>query len=170
MANHVMTPSPKTEKSARRTQNSSEESNAPSELFPGSTISIPTSPTCTGTETRTPDIKVPSAISEGLEMEEVPHSRPTLWSPLDRPGRAGVRDRHMRNHRLARSISLTLGNIKDLLQFMWDNYEGNKVHWSDDIVFQFLPRQFEEATIPAYVGGSALRTAITLALRRHFPR
>ena len=44
------------------------------------------------------------------------------------------------------------------------------VEWTDEFVFRFVPREFEQATIPAWVGGTALYDAARLTVQHLFPR
>lgn len=117
-----------------------------------------------------------SAVS-GAMQDSDPHEntspaqsdRPTLWTPLDRPGRNGIRDRLQRRDRLARSIQLSPQQLREILLFIYGNedFEGNK--WTPEVLFTHVPRTFETAVVSEASARVALEQAISRNFFRHIP-
>lgn len=143
--------------SSRRELNSSEESN-PSSGTQGS------------------DFSRGSAVSGGVHGSnpyesyspaQPPH--PPLWTPFDRPGRDGIRDRLKRQWRLERSIELSPEQLREVLLFMYDNEGLEGVKWTPEVLYAYVPRTFEAGAVSEGVAQTALKHAIPRNFARHIP-
>ena len=90
-------------------------------------------------------------------------SRPVLWTPSDRPGRNGHRDRHNRRARLMRSVKLSAEQLRDILLFMYEHEE-----WTPEVLHRYIPRTFETAVITQGIAEGVLYDAVSRALRDLF--
>lgn len=95
--------------------------------------------------------------------------RPTLWTPLDRPGRNGIRDRLQRRGRLARSIHLSPQQLREILLFIYDIEDSEGVKWTPEVLFTYVPRTFETAVVSEFSARVALEQAISRNFFRHIP-
>ncbi|KAM5429880.1 hypothetical protein McanMca71_001224 [Microsporum canis] len=97
-------------------------------------------------------------------------NRPPFWTPNDRPGRNGIRDRYMRKRRLANSICLNAAELRDVLLFIYENGDSElNIKWTEEFVFRFVPRTFEGAIVPKGVAGSILEGSVTNSCAEIFP-
>lgn len=95
--------------------------------------------------------------------------RPTLWTPLDRPGRDGIRDRFQRRERLARSIQLSPQQLREILLFIHDNEDSKGIKWTPEMLFTYVPRTFETGVVSEPSARVALEQAISRNFSRHIP-
>lgn len=95
--------------------------------------------------------------------------RPTLWTPLDRPCRDGIRDRFQRRERLARSIQLSPQQLREILLFIYDNEDSKGVKWTPEMLFTYVPRTFETGMVSEPSARVALEQAISRNFSRHIP-
>ncbi|KAG5301617.1 hypothetical protein I7I48_01691 [Histoplasma ohiense] len=93
-----------------------------------------------------------------------------FWSPEDGPGRKGVLDRIKRKRRLKKSISLNPEQLHDILNFIANNQdEGGNVLWTPEILFRYVPSNFEGATVPRKTANDVLSHAISKSFFSIFP-
>ncbi|EEH08523.1 conserved hypothetical protein [Histoplasma capsulatum G186AR] len=93
-----------------------------------------------------------------------------FWSPEDGPGRKGVLDRIKRKRRLTKSITLNPEQLHDILNFIANNQdEGGNVLWTPEIVFRYVPSNFEGATVPRKTANDVLSHAISKSFFSIFP-
>jgi hypothetical protein len=90
-------------------------------------------------------------------------SQPILWTPSDRPGRNGHRDRHNRRARLMRSIKLSAEQLRDILLFMYEHEE-----WTPEVLHRYIPRTFETAVITQGIAEGVLYDAVSRAFNDLF--
>ncbi|QSS49726.1 hypothetical protein I7I53_10158 [Histoplasma capsulatum var. duboisii H88] len=93
-----------------------------------------------------------------------------FWSPEDGPGRKGVFDRIKRKRRLKKSITLNPEQLHDILNFIANNQdEGGNVLWTPEILFRYVPSNFEGATVPRKTANNVLSHAISKSFFSIFP-
>lgn len=117
-----------------------------------------------------------SAVT-GATQYSVPHEntspaqsdRPSLWTPLDRSGRNGIRDRLQRRGRLAKSIQLSPQQLREILFFIHENEDAEGVRWTPEVLFTYVPRVFETSVVSEASARMALEQAINHNFFRHIP-
>lgn len=149
----------------RREQNSSEESNSSNPSSNPSTVFSRTG--AQGTPI-TPMSSVPESVPDESRSHER-QARPSLWTPTDRPGRVGARDRHQRRCRLTRSIELSPEQLRDILVFMWEHEGYDGVKWTPEMLFSYVPRTFEAAVVGEASAKVALEESVAPNIVRHIP-
>lgn len=93
--------------------------------------------------------------------------KPGLYLPTDRTGEEGGWDREARLRRLAESIHLDPSQLLRLLKYIY-KYEHacRKVKWKPELLYEYVPREFETATVTEDVAFKALDKALDLSLVR----
>lgn len=105
------------------------------------------------------------------ERETFDGSQPlSLRSSTDRPGRDGTRDRLQRRRRLVEAIHLSSEQLGYLLRYIWDHETSEGIQWDLEILYTYVPRTFETATVLEATASDALEDAICKSLFKHFPR
>ncbi|KAK2752820.1 hypothetical protein FQN55_005952 [Onygenales sp. PD_40] len=95
--------------------------------------------------------------------------RPIFWTPDDRPGHDGVRDRHKRRRRLTQSLDLNPEQLRDVLLFIYANQRGMSMNWTPDILYRYVPRTFEGAAVHESLAAHTLQEAMGKALFKQIP-
>ena len=95
--------------------------------------------------------------------------QPSLWTPLDRPGHKGIRDRLQRRGRLAQSIQLTPEQVREILLSIDDNEDYDGIKWTKEVLSSYVPDIFETATVRKACATWALEEAINLNFLHHIP-
>lgn len=92
-----------------------------------------------------------------------------MSTPLDRPGRNGIRDRLQRRGRLTKSIQLSPEELRDILLYIYNNENNEGVHWTSEMLFKYVPGTFETAVVNDQSARLVLEKSIILNFFRHIP-
>ncbi|PGH05278.1 hypothetical protein GX51_02999 [Blastomyces parvus] len=149
---------------SKKRENTSSDSSGPS------VASYPSNPSVTSASSR--DSPFPPPQNMEPIREDIPPkvSDQLFWSPADCPGRKGVLDRIKRKRRLKKSISLNPEQLHEILSFIANNQdEGGNVLWTPEILFRYVPSDFEGATVPRKTANDVLTHAISKSFFSIFP-
>lgn len=72
--------------------------------------------------------------------------------------------------RLEKSIHISVGQLVDILRFVYEHEDDKGIKWSPEILYTYVPRTFETAVVPECVAASALYSAIGNNVFNLFPR
>ena len=96
-------------------------------------------------------------------------SQPALWTPSDRLGLNGRRDRLRRRDRLVKTIQLSPEELRDVMLFIYENETYDGMHWTEEVLYKYVPKTFETAIVGQASAQYALNNAIGRNFRRHIP-
>ena len=101
--------------------------------------------------------------ASGFTLAPDPKQQPALWTPSDRLGPNGRRDR------LVETIQLSPEDLRDLMLFIYENETYGGVHCTEKVFYKHVPRTFETAIVNQASARYVLNHAIGRNFRRHIP-
>jgi hypothetical protein len=69
----------------------------------------------------------------------------------------GMRDRHQRQQRLARSIELIPEQLRDILPSKWEHEDDDWLKWTPEVLFTYVLRTFETGVVSQASAEGSLR-------------
>lgn len=109
----------------------------------------------------------PTLTRSKMAVISSPQRKPPLWSPRDRPGLAGSRDRLNRQKRLVKQLHLSDAELRTVLNKMWDSpYTLGYTMDSPEFVFEYIPATTEGADVPPEVAKYVLRDLILKEMKK----